>query len=145
MSPSTPPIVITLPAASEPAVHVESFGHLHGVPGHYDLTLDLRDFLRDPHVSARMRASTGRDLATRLHVLATPGAALLVDHLVGTALTLLDSAARSHPVRIGLACSGDRHRSVALAEVVAERLVLAGHGVRLTHHHVDEPVVERTS
>ena len=144
MNSRIPPVVIPL-TSNEIDVLVESFGHLHGVPGDYDLLIDLRDFLRDPHISSRMRASTGRDLATRVHVLATPGAATLVDYLVGTALVLLDSGGRARPVRVGLACAGGRHRSVALAEVIAERLALAGCGVQLTHHHVDAPVVERTS
>jgi UPF0042 nucleotide-binding protein len=145
MSPATTPIVIALATVRDTDVHVESFGHLHGAPGDYDLLIDLRDFLRDPHTSPQMRQSTGRDLATRVHVLATPGAVALAGYLVGTALALLDSLGRSRPVRIGLACAGGRHRSVALAEVIAERLALAGHGVRLTHHHVSEPVVERAS
>jgi UPF0042 nucleotide-binding protein len=126
------------------AVEVESYGHLHGVPGSYDLVADLRDFIRDPHVSPQMRESTGRELDVRLHVLATPGALALVDHLVGAALALIASAP-TRPVRIGVSCAGGRHRSVAVAEAIAERIRLAGHGVVVTHHHIDEPVVQRAS
>ncbi|MCI2422884.1 ATPase [Saccharopolyspora sp. K220] len=121
-------------------VHVESFGHLHGVPGCYDLVVDLRDFIRDPHVSPEMRESTGRELDVRAHVLATPGAQGLVEHLVGAARALLVSAPSSRPVRIGLSCQGGRHRSVAISEAVAERIRLAGHGVLVKHHHINEPV-----
>ncbi|WP_051114948.1 RapZ C-terminal domain-containing protein [Actinokineospora enzanensis] len=126
------------------AVEVESYGHLHGVPGSYDLVADLRDFIRDPHVSPQMRESTGRELDVRLHVLTTPGAMALVDHLVGAAVALLASAP-TRPVRIGVSCAGGRHRSVAVAEAIAERIRLAGHGVLVTHHHIDEPVVQRAS
>lgn len=139
------PMLISLAAEGSVAVHVESFGHLHGVPRSYDLAVDLRDFIRDPHVSPEMRESTGRELAVRVHVLATPGARALVDHLVGAALALLETAPRTRPVRIGISCAGGRHRSVAAAEAVAERIRLAGHGVLVAHHHVNEPVVRRAS
>jgi UPF0042 nucleotide-binding protein len=139
------PVRISLAAQGDTAVFVESFGYLHGVPGDYDLTMDLRDFIRDPHVSPQIRESTGRALDVRVHVLATPGAQALVNHLVGTALALLDSMTRPRPVRIGVACAGGRHRSVAVAETIAEQIRLAGHGVQVVHHHVNEPVVRRAA
>ena len=141
---SCSPRRIVLAVNGAVAVEVESYGHLHGVPGSYDLVADLRDFIRDPHVSPQMRESTGRELDVRLHVLTTPGALALVDNLVGAALALLASAP-TRPVRIGVSCAGGRHRSVAVAEAIAERIRLAGHGVLVTHHHIDEPVVQRAS
>jgi UPF0042 nucleotide-binding protein len=142
---SAQPMLISLAVEGNVSVHVESFGHLHGVPSSYDLAVDLRDFIRDPHVSPEMRESTGRELEVRMHVLATPGAQALVDHLVGVALALLETAPRARPMRIGISCAGGRHRSVAAAEAVAERIKLAGHGVLVVHHHVNEPVVRRAS
>lgn len=141
---SCSPRRIVLAVNGAVAVEIESYGHLHGVPGSYDLVADLRDFIRDPHVSPQMRESTGRELDVRLHVLTTPGALALVDHLVGAAVALLASAP-TRPVRIGVSCAGGRHRSVAVAEAIAERIRLAGHGVLITHHHIDEPVVQRAS
>lgn len=126
-------------------VCIESFGHLHGVPRDYDLAIDLRDFIRDPHVSPEMRESTGRDPRVKKHVLATPGARALVDHLAGTALALLVSAPDSRSIHVGIACSGGRHRSVVTAEAVAEQVRRSGHHVRVTHHHIDRPVVRRNS
>ncbi len=103
---SAQPVLISLATEGNVSVHVESFGHLHGVPRSYDLAVDLRDFIRDPHVSPEMRESTGRELEVRAHVLSTPGARALVDHLVGVALALLETAPRTRPVRIGISCAG---------------------------------------
>lgn len=101
---------------------------------------DLRDFIRDPHISPALRESTGRELDVRVNVLAAPGAQALVDHLVGATLSLLVSAPAGRTVRVGVSCQGGRHRSVVVADEVSLRIRLAGHGVLVTHHHVGESV-----
>ena len=133
-------MLISLDVQGKVAVHVESFGYLHGAPGGYDLVADLRDFIRDPHVSPALCESSGRALDVRVNVLAAPGAHALVDHLVGATLSLLVSAPAGRTVRLGVSCQGGRHRSVAVAEAVAQRVRLEGHGVLVTHHHVAKPV-----
>lgn len=126
------------------AAHVESFGTLHGVPGDYDLMLDLGDFLRDPHVSPQMRYETGMGLLVRANVLTAEGL-LIAGALTDAVLGLIATAEPGRVVKVGLACRGGRHRSVAMAEEVALRVYFARHTVLVVHHHVQHDVVERHS
>lgn len=48
------------------------YGHGKGVPP-ADITLDLRDLFRDPHVDPELREMTGEDDAVIASVLAMPG------------------------------------------------------------------------
>jgi UPF0042 nucleotide-binding protein len=48
------------------------------------------------------------------------------------------------PVTVAIGCAGGRHRSVVLADVLAEHLALAGWHVQTNHLHVDKPVVVRS-
>lgn len=136
----TAPMTISLAVQGVHAVRIESFGHLHGIPGTFDLALDLRDFIRDPHVSPELRNSTGQTLQVRANVLGAPGAQQLVTNLAAAVEALLASVPPQRPVRVGLSCQGGRHRSVAVAEAAAEQLRLAGHGVLVIHHHITQPV-----
>lgn len=126
------------------AARVESFGTLHGIPADYDLVLDLGDFLRDPHVSPQMRYATGMGLLVRANVLTAEGM-LIAGALTDAVLGLIATAPPGRVVRVGLACRGGRHRSVALAEEVALRVYFARRTVLVVHHHVQRDVVERHS
>ncbi|QWF80448.1 RapZ C-terminal domain-containing protein [Amycolatopsis sp. CA-230715] len=122
-------------------VRVESFGFLHadyreriGTP---DLVVDVRALLRDPHHDPLMKQRTGEDPVVYAHVLRTPGALVLVDSLAATARELASLTGRT--VRVAFGCAGGRHRSVALADAVADRIP----GALVTHHHINRPVVVR--
>jgi UPF0042 nucleotide-binding protein len=82
----------------------------------------------------------GRDAAVRQVVLSTPGAATLLDIVSQT----VDVArATRKPMTIAFGCAGGRHRSVALAEVLAGLLDAQGVTVDLEHRHVHLPRVVR--
>jgi RNase adaptor protein for sRNA GlmZ degradation len=102
--------------------------------------LDLQPWLLVPAASEWCLPLTGRDERVRRHVLATPGAVELLAHLEGAARTLLRLAAGARPVVVAVGCAGGRHRSVALAEELAERLG-AGWPVEVEHRHVGRPVL----
>lgn len=121
-------------------VVVRSWGVLHGTPPP-GLTVDCGP-LRDPDLNPALRALDGRDEAVRAHVLATPGAAELVDTAVQAvcdALTVLGP----DPLTVVVVCQGGRHRSVAIAEAIGCRLRQRGVAVDVVHDHMDLPVVER--
>lgn len=129
-------------------VVVMSFGYLPGVPEECaiaDIIIDVRRHLRDPHVSPEFRQLTGLDMRVHTHVLATPGALDLINGAVRTAQALLPvhNGVQHELLRIAVGCAGGRHRSVVLANVIGERLALAGWGVEVEHHHVSQPVVAR--
>ncbi|WP_202919379.1 RapZ C-terminal domain-containing protein [Saccharothrix deserti] len=130
------------PTAALAPVRIVSFGYLHDAPPQADLTVDVRRLLRDP---ARVRDAglldlDGRDTAVRDVVLNTPGAGTLLDTLRQAAY-VADIARK--PVTIAFGCAGGRHRSVALAEVLAALLRHDGVTVELDHLHVHLPRVLR--
>lgn len=126
-----------------PDVVVSSFGYLHGgPPAGAAVVVDVRVVLRDPHVDPGFGELTGRDPAVVARMLATPGARGLVDGVVRSAAALL-AAPRGGvgPVRIAFGCAGGRHRSVVLADAVADSLTAGGWWVVVTEHpHLDRGV-----
>jgi len=135
---------VTPTATAAPVVvGVVSFGyrHLAGAPPRADLTVDVREQLRDPHVDPGFRMLTGRDAAVVERVLTTPGAAGLLEALVAAVVAVAPGArAAGRWVRVAIGCAGGRHRSVVLADALAARVTRAGFGVEVTHLHVREPV-----
>lgn len=128
---------------TSPAVAVTSFGYLHGPAPDAEITLDVRNNLRDPHPDPVMRGLTGLDTRVRHHVLRTPGALVLVAHVVLLTRDLVElPTSQGGTFRIAIGCAGGRHRSVVLASEIAETLKVAG-VVQLTHRDVHRPVVNR--
>jgi RNase adapter protein RapZ len=122
------------------ALTFTSFGFKHGPPRGEDLAFDVR-FLANPHYEPHLRELTGldaqvieyiardgrlRELYTRLHA--------LLDFL----LEQYVSEGKAHLV-IAIGCTGGRHRSVAIAEHLAERYrQWASLDVAVTHRDVDK-------
>jgi RNase adapter protein RapZ len=125
-------------------VVITTYGVLHGqAPAGDALTVDLRTALRNPHRDPAMRYKTGLDPEVREHVLATPGADRIIAHTVERVLAVLHAWADPHNLRSDLHvyCKGGRHRSVAIAEAVADRLRTFGVGVEVEHRDILKPVV----
>lgn len=122
-------------------ITIISFGYLYGgVPNGYDLLLDARDLIRDPHVDPALRQMTGRDDAVRDAVMGTPGAEALVDLLFDAAVL---AGGHNRDLTVAIGCQGGRHRSVVLADRLGDRLFEAGCSVDQIHRDVDQPVVAR--
>jgi len=102
---------------------ITSFGYKHGLPRDADLVLDCR-FLPNPHWIPELRPLTGLDGPVREHVLGHEVTQEFLDQ-VGDLLAMLMPAylaeGKSY-LSIALGCTGGRHRSVAVAETVAEML-----------------------
>ena len=107
------------------------------------LYFDLGSRLRNPHDDPTMRYRTGLQEEVRDHVLSTPGAMTTVAHIAESAKSQLYSYAnpRQKLVKVTIACRGGRHRSVAVAEQVAEYLRIDDIGVEVEHRHIDQPVL----
>jgi RNase adapter protein RapZ len=104
------------------AVTFQSFGFEHGPPRDADLVLDVR-FLPNPHYEARLRPMTGLDPEVVDYI--DRGGALeafyghvepLIDYLLPQYVT----EGKAHLV-LAIGCTGGRHRSVAIAEHLADR------------------------
>ncbi|MGH3923647.1 MAG: RapZ C-terminal domain-containing protein [Pseudonocardiaceae bacterium] len=126
-------------------VDITSFGYLHASPPHADITIDVRQHLRDPHIHPSFRELNGFDARVHGRVMSTPGASDLIEGVTRTVLALLPGARRGgRSVTVAFGCAGGRHRSVVLANVLAKRLATAGCQAKTEHLHVSEPVVVRS-
>ncbi len=119
-------------------VDITSFGFKHGVPLDADLVFDVR-FLPNPYYDVALRPQTGLDAPVREYVLAQADAGDFVDDVVGFVRRWLPPfAATGRPrLTIAIGCTGGQHRSVALAERIAERL--REHHQRVATYHRDMP------
>lgn len=118
-------------------VTVESFGFKYGIPMDADIVMDVR-FLPNPHWDENLRPLTGTDEPVRRFVLDQPVARTFVDQLVDLLSSILPEFAlegKSY-LTVAIGCTGGRHRSVAVAEEVADRLRRSGQPVRTGHRDV---------
>ncbi len=117
---------------------VMSFSFRRGLPREADLVFDAR-FLKNPHYEPALKPLTGRDPAVAAYVATDPDYKSFVGHLqglIGPLLPRFDAEGKSY-LTIAIGCTGGRHRSVALAEGLADWLRGAGRSVTLSHRDVE--------
>ena len=115
---------------------VISFGYKHGIPLDVDLVFDCR-FLPNPFWVEELRPFSGLDEPVREYVLSQPESLSFlekVDDLLTSILPAFVREGKSY-LTIAMGCTGGRHRSVALAQALADRL--AGHGQAASVFHRD--------
>ncbi len=120
-------------------VTMVSFGFRLGIPTHADIVLDVR-FLPNPFFIPELKPYPGTDPRVSSFVLGQPDAKAFMDRLgdmLGFLLPRYRSEGKSY-LTIAIGCTGGKHRSVAVATAMAERLEAAGQPVRLWHRDVDK-------
>lgn len=113
----------------------ESFAYRRGVPGDADFVFDAR-VLPNPHWNPSLRPLSGRDGAVREYLDAQPEVSEYVGQVSGfldTWLPRLRGETRSY-VTIAFGCTGGKHRSVYLAERLAEHARALGWEEVATFH-----------
>lgn len=124
-------------AAPSLQITVLSFGFKYGLPPECDLVFDVR-FLPNPYFVEGLREKTGLDEEVSAYVLSLPDAVRLLDHLQQMwefMLPLYDREGKSY-LTLAIGCTGGRHRSVALAQVISARLRAAGWTTEVRHRDV---------
>jgi len=99
----------------------ESFAYRRGVPPDADFVFDAR-VLPNPHWDPQLRPLSGRDDLVRAFLETQPDVRSYVaqiEHFLDSWLPRLRSDTRSY-VTVAFGCTGGRHRSVYLAETLAE-------------------------
>ena len=113
---------------------VMSFSYRRGLPREADLVFDVR-FLKNPHYVAELKPLTGRDPPVAAYVASDPGYGPFMNGLKALIAPLLprfDAEGKSY-LTIAIGCTGGRHRSVTVAEELADWLRGAGRSVTLSH------------
>ena len=115
-------------------VTVTSFGFKYGIPVDADFVADMR-FLPNPFWVPELRALNGRDEPVATYVKERPGAAEFLEQY----LPVLETAAQGYLregkrfMTVAIGCTGGKHRSVAMTEEVARRLLDLGLDARPVH------------
>ena len=112
----------------------ESFGYKHGIPGDADFVFDVRS-LPNPFWEHSLRNLTGRDAAVIEFLSSHAGVRAMVADLAGfleRRVQEFSMANRSY-LTIAVGCTGGQHRSVYVAEKLAEHF-RATHPEVLTRH-----------
>ena len=111
-----------------------SFGFKHGIPLDADMVVDVR-FLPNPHWQDELRPLSGLDEAVRKYVLEQDEASEFIVHLdrmLSFLIPLYEKEGKSY-LTIAIGCTGGRHRSVVLTEILAEHSGSSG-GLPVIHH-----------
>jgi UPF0042 nucleotide-binding protein len=115
-------------------VSVLSFGYKHGVPPEADLVFDAR-FLPNPNFVPRLRRLNGADGAVVAYLRRQPETRAFLRRVLSLVRFVLprhEREGRSY-LTIAVGCTGGRHRSVMLANVMGASVRARGFPVRVVH------------
>ena len=123
--------------ADQLTLTVESFGFKGGVPLDADIVFDAR-CLPNPYWDPRLRPATGREASIVAFLEQYPLVQKMLDDIAAWVERWLPEYRDSHRsyLTVAIGCTGGQHRSVYLAERLAERLAQQQPGVRLRHREL---------
>jgi UPF0042 nucleotide-binding protein len=121
------------------AISVLSFGYKYGLPFNADLVFDVR-FLPNPHFVEDLRAASGNDQAVVDYILASQMTQDFLKRCFDFLQFLLPQYEREGKayLTIALGCTGGRHRSVAIGNLLYQHLAAQGYHMTLTHRDLDK-------
>ncbi|MFC1442263.1 RNase adapter RapZ [Streptacidiphilus sp. N1-10] len=113
---------------------VMSFGFKYGLPVDADLVVDCR-FLPNPHWVPELRPRTGTDEEVARYVFDQPGAKEFLDQYADLLRIVTEGYRREGKryMTLAVGCTGGKHRSVAMSERLAKRLIADGLETVLVH------------
>ena len=103
------------------ALMFESFGYKHGIPGDADFVFDVRS-LPNPFWEHSLRHLTGRDPEVMAYLASHPSVGRMTAALIEFLSERVAEFAHAHRsyLTIAVGCTGGQHRSVYMAERLAE-------------------------
>ena len=120
-------------------VSVVSFGFRYGIPSEADLVFDVR-FLPNPHFVPKLRPFSGKDLKVARYIRSFPQTGEFlrrIESLLSYLIPLYIREGKSY-LTVALGCTGGRHRSVALAEVIRRYLEKKKYSAKVVHRDIDK-------
>ena len=120
--------------AGDMDVRIVSFGYKYGLPMEADLVLDVR-FLPNPYYVTKLRNLTGLDRGVKDYIFASKQTEEFIEktgELIGWLLPRYVEEGMTGLV-LAVGCTGGRHRSVAVAHALAERVRTLGYPVTESH------------
>ncbi len=120
-------------------VTILSFGFKYGIPDDADLLFDVR-FLPNPYYVPELKSHTGLDQDVRDFVKKDGTADQFLTKLFDMVNFLIPHYIEEgkNQLVIGIGCTGGKHRSVTIAELLYEKLKeTADYGLRLDHRDIN--------
>jgi UPF0042 nucleotide-binding protein len=113
---------------------VVSFGFKYGIPIDADLVADMR-FLPNPYWIDELRPMSGLDAPVRDYVRSQPRSQEFLEQYEALLALLTDGFLNEDKsfLTVAIGCTGGRHRSVAMAEALGERLWARGVKTQVIH------------
>lgn len=124
--------------SNELVVSVESFSYKRGLPRGVDMIFDVR-FLNNPHWIPELRALDGRNAEVATYVASDKRYTEFFTKMADIVLMLLPAFKEEGKtyLSIGIGCTGGQHRSVAVAENLANTLAVQGWRVSTRHREME--------
>ena len=115
-------------------ISVMSFGYKHGIVLDADLVFDVR-FVNNPFYISTLRKLTGLDAPLKDYVLQFPETEQFLTKTMDLLSFLIPLYIREgkRTLTVALGCTGGRHRSVVMAEMLGAKLSERYQGVNVSH------------
>lgn len=120
-------------------INVISFGFKYGIPLDADLVYDVR-FLPNPYYIESLKKLSGNDDEVREYVMKWPEAVVFMSKLIDMTEFLIPYYIKEGKTQLVVAvgCTGGRHRSVTIANLLSLKLKEKEHRVIVEHRDIDE-------
>jgi UPF0042 nucleotide-binding protein len=120
-------------------ISVVSFGFKYGIPLDADMVFDVR-FLPNPYYVESLRKYSGMDEGVRSYVMKWPEAVEFMEKLVDMVEFLIPNFIKEGKSQlvIAIGCTGGRHRSVTMVNMLSQKLKENNHRVITEHRDIEE-------
>lgn len=120
------------------AVNISSFGFKYGIPTESDVMFDVR-FLPNPFYVPSLKKLTGNNKKVRDYIFKSELAGEFVESVHSLLISMVHGYINEgkYHLNIAFGCTGGHHRSVAIANAVAEEFRKDGMRVRVYHRDLD--------
>jgi UPF0042 nucleotide-binding protein len=120
-------------------VTVLSFGFKYGITSDADLVFDVR-FLPNPYYINELKYLTGNDKEIQDYVMGFEAANVFLEKIDDLIKFLLPNYVEEgkNSLVIAIGCTGGKHRSVTLANAIAERLKRTEYGCKVEHRDIEK-------
>ncbi|AGF59256.1 UPF0042 nucleotide-binding protein [Clostridium saccharoperbutylacetonicum] len=121
------------------SITVLSFGFKYGIPVDSDLVFDVR-FIPNPFYIPELKQYSGNDEPVKEYVLRQDETVNFIEKLMDMLKYLIPNYIKEgkRQLIISIGCTGGRHRSVAIANEVYERLNKESYNSKIEHRDVSE-------
>ncbi len=124
---------------SDILIFVNTFGFKRGIPLDADLVFDVR-FLPNPYYIEELKNYSGQNDLIKQYLMEFNKTKEFLDKLYDMVVFLVEINRESgkDQLKIAIGCTGGMHRSVAVAEMLTQKLIEERSHVILTHRDIDK-------